>query len=227
MADAWIALGKVASDRRDWASVEQIGVQIIKISPASPGGYLFHATARMNQIDAAGAEADLKQLIQVTLQNPLGYAKLGQLRAFEKRWNEAEALYPEALNRSPNFLDAIQGIVELDMQRGQAIDAIQFVREKIDSDSNDAALDLLQGQVLVRGKQPDGAKASFLKCLELDKQNLTGFIMLAHVEQSLGDVPGAIGHYKQAIAIAPSNAGYRYHLEMTYQKTERCEEGAD
>ena len=217
MADAWIALGKVASDRRDWSALEQIGVQVKKISPASPGAYLFHATARMNQNDAAGAEADLKQLIQVAPQNPLGYAKLGQLRAFTKRFPEAEALYREALNRSPNFLDAIQGIVELDFQRGKPADAIQFVQEKINANSNDAALYLLRGQVLVRAKQSADAKASFLKCIDLDKQNLTCFIMLAQVEQSLGDMPGAIGHYKQAIAIAPSNAGLYTTLGTLYE----------
>lgn len=217
MADAWIALGKIASDRRDWSALEQIGVQLKKISPAAPGGYLFHATARMNQNDAAGAEADLKQLIQIAPQNPLGYAKLGQLRAFTKRIPEAEALYREALNRSPNFLDAIQGIVELDFQRGKPADAIQFVQEKINGDANDAALYLLQGQVFARAKQPTDAKASFLKCIELDKQNVSGFIMLAQAEQALGDLPGAIGHYKQAIAISPGNAGLYTTLGALYE----------
>ncbi len=217
MADAWIALGKVASDRRDWSALEQIGAQVKKISPASPGGYLFYATARINQNDAAGAEADLKQLIQVAPQNPLGYTKLGQLRAFTKRFPEAEALYREALNRSPNFLDAIEGIVELDFQRGKSADAIQLVQEKISANSNDAALYLLQGQILVRAKQPADAKAYFLKCIELDKQNLTGFLMLAQVEQTLGDAPAAIGHYKQAIAIAPGNAGLYTTLGTLYE----------
>ena len=217
LTDAWVALGKVASDLRDWSALEQIGLQIKKISPTSPGGYLFHATARMNQNDGAGAEADLKQLIQVAPQNPLGYAKLGQLRAFTKRFPEAEALYSEALNRSPNFFDAIQGIAEIDFQRGKPADAIQLVQEKINADSNDAALYLLQGQVLVRAKQPADAKASFLKCIELDKQNLSGYVMLAQTEQSLGDVPAAIGHYKQAIAIAPSNAGLYTTMGTLYE----------
>lgn len=217
LTDAWVALGRVASDRRDWSALEQIGLQIKKISPASPGGYLYHATARMNQNDAAGAEADLKQLIQVAPQNPLGYAKLGQLRAFTKRFPEAEALYREALNRSPNFLDAIQGIVDLDFQRGKPADAIQLVQEKIKADSNNAALYLLQGQVLVRAKQLADAKASFLSCIELDKQDLSGYIMLAQVEQSLGDAPGAIGHYKQAIAMAPSNADLYTTLGTLYE----------
>jgi tetratricopeptide (TPR) repeat protein len=217
LTDAWIALGKIAGDRKDWAGLERIGVQLMKISPGSPGGYLFHATARMNQSDAAGAEADLKQLIQVAPQNPLGYAKLGQLRAFTKRWNEAEALYREALNRLPNFLDAIQGIVELDFQRGKSADAVQFIQEKINSNPNDPALYLLQGQALVRLKQPADAKQSFSQCIELDKQNLSGVIMLAQVEQNLGDVAEAIAHYRKAISLAPNNAGLYTALGTLYE----------
>jgi tetratricopeptide (TPR) repeat protein len=217
LADAWIALGRTASDRRDWAALELIGVQLMNISPGSPGGHLFHATARMNQNDATGAEADLKQLIQVAPQNPLGYAKLGQLRAFTKRWNESEALYREALNRSPNFLEAIQGIVELDLQRGKAADALQFIQEKIDAKPNDAALYFLQGQALVRLKRPADAKQSFSRCIELDKQNLSGVIMLAQVEQSLGDAPGAIAHYRKAISLAPNIAGLYTTLGTLYE----------
>lgn len=161
----------------------------------------------MNQNDAAGAEADLKQLIQVAPQNPLGYAKLGQLRAFTKRWSEAEALYREALNRLPNSLDAIEGIVELDFQRGKSADAVRFIQDRINSDPNSAALYLLQGQVFLRVKRPTDAKQAFSRCIEIDKQNLSGFVMLAQLEQSLGETPAAIAHYRQAIATSPTNAG--------------------
>lgn len=207
LTDAWVALGNAATDRHDWPALEQIGSQIVKISRVSPAGYLFDATARMNQNDAAGAEADLKQLIQVAPQNPMGYTKLGHLRAFTKRWKEAEALYRKALSLSPNFLDAIQGIVELDFQRGESAHAIQFVNEKVSSSPNNAELYLLQGQVFVRAKQLADAKRAFSRCIELDNQNLSGYVMLAQAEQSLGDLPGAVAHYRQAIALAPTNAG--------------------
>src|SRR5260370_27287495 len=207
LTDAWIALGKSATERRDWSDLETIGVRLMKVAPNSPGGYLFHATARVNQGDAAGAEADLKQLIQVFPQSPLGYAKLGQLRALTKRWNEAETLYRDALNRSPNFLDAIQGMVDLDFQRGKSGDALQFIQGKINADPNNAALYLLQGQSFVRAKQPADAKQSFSRCIELDKQNLTAFVQLAQVKKSLVNMAETIANYRKAIALAPNRAG--------------------
>lgn len=216
LAEAWIALGKAASDRRDWSGLEPIGEQLIKTAPASPAGYLFHATARMNQSDAAGAEADLKRLIELLPQNPLGYAKLGQLRAFEKRWNEAASLYQQALSLSPGFLDAIQGIADLDFQRGKAADALQFIQTKIDANPNDPSLYLLQGQAFLRDQKPADAKESFTKCVELDKQNLNAFVMLAQVQQTLGNMAEATADYEKAIALAPHNAGLYTALGAIY-----------
>ncbi len=218
LIDAWIALGKSAIDRRDWGDLELIAVQLLKIAPSSPGGYLFHATARMNQGDATGAEADLKQLIQISPESPMGYTRLGQLRALTKRWNEAESLYRDALNRSPNFFDAIQGMVDLDFRRGKPTDALQFIQAKINADPNNAALYLLQGQSYLGIKQSAEAKQSLSRCVDLDKQNLTCFVMFAQVEQALGDVTEAITHYQRAIALAPGNAGLFTILGALYER---------
>jgi tetratricopeptide (TPR) repeat protein len=217
LIDAWIALGKSATDRRDWGELEPIAVQLLKIAPTSPGGYLFHATARMNRGDATGAEADLKHLIQVSPESPLGYTRLGQLRALTKRWNEAESFYRDALNRSPNFFDAIQGMVDLDFRRGKSADALEFIQTKINADLNNAALYLLQGQSYLGIKQPSEAKQSLSRCVGLDNQNLTCLVTLAQVEQALGDVTGAITHYKRALALAPGNAGLFTTLGSLYE----------
>lgn len=217
MGDAWIGLGKRATERRDWRNLEPIGARLMKIAPTSPGGYLFHATARMNQGDVAAAEADLLKLIQISPQSPVGYAKLGQLRAFTKHWDEAETLYRAALTRSPNFIDAIQGMVDLDFERGKSAEALQLVQAKINTDSNDAALFLLQAQVYERIKQPADAKQSLFRCLQLNNQDLAAFIMLAQLEQSLNDAAGAITNYRHAITLSPNDTALYTALGVVYE----------
>ncbi|HVS88298.1 MAG TPA: tetratricopeptide repeat protein [Candidatus Acidoferrum sp.] len=218
LTEAWVALGTSATQRRDWSGLESIGVQLKQIAPQSSGGYLFHATARFNQGDAVGAEADLNQLTQVSPQSPIGYAKLGQLRASQKRWSEAENHYREAMKRAPDFLDAIQGMVDLDFRRGKSADALQFIQAQIHRDPNNAALYILQGESYLRDKQLAEAKRSFSRCVEIDKQNLTGFVMLGQVEQTLGNSTEAITNYQHAIALAPNNAGLYTTLGATYER---------
>src|SRR5260370_12903594 len=102
LTDAWIALGTTAAQRRDRTNLESIGMQLRKISPQSPGGYLFHATARFNQGDPVNAAADLNQIVKRSPENPLRHAQLGQLRAAQNRWNEPERFYHDALTRAPD-----------------------------------------------------------------------------------------------------------------------------
>lgn len=217
LAETWIALGTNAAQRQDWTNLEPIGVQLKKISPQSSGGYLFHATARFNQGDAASAEADLNQLLRMAPEMPMGYAKLGQLRAAQKRWNEAEQLYIEALRHSPDYLDAIRGMVDLDFRRGRPADARQFLQGQIARDPHNAILYLLQGEAYLQDKHLEDAKQSFSRCLELDKQNLTAFVMLGQVEQALGHPAESIASYQRAIAIAPNDAGLYTNLGVTYE----------
>jgi tetratricopeptide (TPR) repeat protein len=217
LTEAWVALGSSAAQRQDWTNLEPIGIQLKKISPQSPGGYLFHATARFNQGDPVSAEADLNQLIQLAPEIPMGYAKLGQLRASQKRWNEAERYYQEALKRAPDDPDAIQGMVDLDFRRGRAADARQFVQAQIDRAPNNAGLYLLLGQSYLQENRLVDARQSFLNCLEIEKQNLTGLIMLGHVEQALGHSAEAIANYQHAIAIAPNNAELYTTLAVSFE----------
>jgi tetratricopeptide (TPR) repeat protein len=147
----------------------------------------------------------------------MSYTKLGQLRASQKRWNEAEQLYREALKRVPDYLDAIHGMVDLDFRRGRPADARQFIQGQMARDPNNANLYLLQGEAFMQDKHLEDAKHSLSRCLELDKQNLTAFVMLGQVEQALGHSAEAIASYQHAIDIAPNNAGLYTTLGVTYE----------
>ena len=96
--------------------------------------------------------ADLNRLVQIAPQSPLGYAKLGQLRAAQKRWKEAENYYKEALKRTPDFPDAIQGLAELDMDQGKPDEALLFLQAQLAPNPNNAALYLLKAKHSYRRK---------------------------------------------------------------------------
>jgi Flp pilus assembly protein TadD len=205
LTDAWIALGGSATQRRDWTALEAIAEQLKKTTPTADS-YLFHATARINQGDVAGAEADLKELVRLRPQSPLGYNKLGQLRMQQKRWDEAQNFYREALKRSPDFLEATQGLVEIDFRRRKAAEGLQFLASQISAHRNNAALYLLQGEFYLRNKQPIDAEHSLSLCVQMDQQNAPGFALLARIQQDMGKTAEAIANYQHAIAIAPKNA---------------------
>lgn len=148
----------------------------------------------------------------------MAYAKLGQLRVSQKRWGEAESLYREALNRDPDFLDAIVGIVDIDFARGKPAEALQFVQAQIDRSPNNAALYLIQGESYARDKRLVDAEKSFARCLELDTRNLTGFTKLGQVQEALGRTTEALRNYERALAISPNNTGLYTAMGAAYEE---------
>src|SRR6202047_1082445 len=129
--EAWRVLGEIAVQRGDWSGLHNIAVELKKIAPRAAEGYLFHATSRMNQNDAASAEADLNQLFTLAPDQALGYVKLGQLRVMQKRLNEAETLYRQALSHEPGSIEAVQGLADVDFRRNKPDDALQLLKSNI------------------------------------------------------------------------------------------------
>jgi Flp pilus assembly protein TadD len=216
LTEAWVALGGSATQRRDWRGLEAIAEQLKKISPAAEG-YLYHATARINQGDSAGAEADLNQLIRLSPESPLGYNKLGQLRTSQKRWDEAQNFYREALKRSTEVLEATQGLVEVAFRRGKPAEGLEFLHTQIEAHPNNAPLYLLEGESYLRNKQLVEAEHSLSLCTQIDQQNAAGFALLARVQQDMGKTSEAIANYEHAIAIAPKNAGLYASLGASFE----------
>jgi len=99
----------------------------------------------------------------------LGYAKLGQLRILQKRLNEAETFYRQALSHEPASVDALQGLVDVDFRRNKPDAALHLLQTAIQQNPNSAQLYLLQGQALAQNKQPADAEKSLEQALQLDK----------------------------------------------------------
>lgn len=62
---------------------------------------------------------------------------------------------------------------------------------------------LLLGQIALRNQNSGKAESAFQKATELDKNNVTAFILLANVQVSRGSVDQAIGGYHRALQSNP------------------------
>jgi cellulose synthase operon protein C len=205
LQQAWSALGTNAAQQADWRSLEAIATQLRKISPGSPEGYLFHATAKFNEGDATAAEEDFKQLIQNAPQSPLGYIKLGQLRSQQKRWSEAENSYRQALSRNPNSLSATEGLVAVDFARNRPADAIRLLQAEIERTSGSSTLLFLLGQAQLRNGEAAEAGRSLTRSISLDNKNVNAIVLMAQLQVSGGNFEQGIASYQRAIELAPSN----------------------
>ena len=215
--EAWRALGEIAVQRADWTGLHNIAVELKKIAPRAAEGYLFDATSLMNQNDAASAEADLNQLVAIAPDKGLGYVKLGQLRVIQKRLNEAETFFRQALSHEPTSVEAIQGLVDVDFRRNKADDALQLLKTTIEQNPNNAQLFVLQAQALLQNKQPAEAEKSIERALQIDQQNVNALVLLAQLQAGRGARDEAISTYQRAVGIAPNSAALQVALGGLYE----------
>jgi tetratricopeptide (TPR) repeat protein len=215
--EAWRGLGESAMQRGDWSSLHDIAVQLKKSAPRLPEGYLFDATAHVNQNDTASAEADLKHLIALFPNNALGYVKLGQLRIAQKRLNEAEPLFHQALSHEPGSFDAVQSLVYLDLRRGKPGDALVLLQAQLANNPNSAPLHLLEGQVFAQNKQVADAEHAFERAAELDNRNPTALALLAELQANRGARDQALATYQRAIDLSPTNLSLQVAQGSLYE----------
>jgi len=219
LSEAWIALGASAAARSDWRSLEQISTQLKKSAPNSLDALLFHATARFNQGDRASAEADLDHLLELAPDRPIAYIKLGQLRVSEKRYTEADTYFRQALRRDPNSIDAVKGIVGIDLAKNRPADALQFLEEQIAHNPNSPALYLVEGQLQLERKQSVLAEAALSRAIELDPSSVAALVLLAQTQVSLGKTELAIAHYQKAIELSPREPRWYVAVGSLYEKS--------
>jgi tetratricopeptide (TPR) repeat protein len=113
------------------SQLETSGVAIENAVPNSPEGYIFHSRALFRRGDQAGAEADLKKAIAVAPRSSIGYSHLGDSRTAQKRYEEAEKAYAQALDRDPSAVDPLTGLVKVDLERKQPAKALRLVQDQI------------------------------------------------------------------------------------------------
>jgi len=112
MVAAQQALAELDLRKNDVDLLDKSAEQLIAVETRLSNGYLFRATARVVRKDLAGGEADLKKPWKWR-RKAGGYAAWGDLRASQKRFSEAEKLYDRLSIVTPNFFNAMQGLVDI------------------------------------------------------------------------------------------------------------------
>ncbi|HYT23066.1 MAG TPA: tetratricopeptide repeat protein, partial [Candidatus Polarisedimenticolia bacterium] len=158
------------------------------------------------------------QLLLIAPNSALGYVKLGQLRGAQKRLDEAEKMFRQGLARDSHSLEALEGLVELELLKKKPDQALRLIREQLDSNPQNAALYLMQGNALLQNKQPEEAAHSLERAVELDGQNVSALVLLAGLESSLGKFDQSIATYQRAIGVAPNDVRLYVALGGVYER---------
>lgn len=181
MIEARRALANLAVRRGNLQLLTDSANALVTDEPNAPEGYIFRAIATFGRGDETGAEADLQKAITLAPNNPVPYGQLAGLRLRQKRFSEAEKLYQQALDRGPQYFDALQGLVMTYGAQKELPKAVAAVQAQIQKVPNDPAYYRLLGGVLLDTGQHDAAKAAVEKSLELNNKDADSYLLLVKV----------------------------------------------
>jgi tetratricopeptide (TPR) repeat protein len=211
MSAAHQSLATLAASRGDVQQLASNAEQMISSDPFNPDGFLLRAASRFARGDMAGGEADLKRAGDLAPRSPAPLARLGQVRAFQKRYPEAVLLFEQALERDPGNGEAMQGLITALVAQKQVPRALTRLQQQLAKVPQSSSLHFLLGNLYREPALNDLEKAeqAFAKAVELNKNFLEAFILLAEVQVQRGGVERAVATYERAIAENPRDVrGY-------------------
>jgi tetratricopeptide (TPR) repeat protein len=205
MPDPQRALAALALRQRDEPLLLTSSEQLIKLEPGAAEGYIFHSEAMWAKGDTAAAEEDLRKAVSEAPEDPAGYARFGDLRVQQKRYDEAEKLYEQALALNSSATDALAGLVEIDVRRNQPEAAVQRVQQQIARAPGVSNFYMLLGQVEIRTQNFAQAEASLEKAIELNHANVPAELLLANLQVSHGSPDRAVETLRNAVNRNPGD----------------------
>jgi tetratricopeptide (TPR) repeat protein len=153
--------------------------------------------------------------------------KFGELRLAQKRANDAETSFQQALSRDPNSLEALEGLITVAQLRNKPEDALKLIQNRISKDPNNANLYLLQGELLLQGKQVEQAEASFNRVVEIDNRNAHALTRLGEFQLGRSQYDQASSYFQRALQVAPNDAGLQVALGTVYEKQGNWQKAED
>jgi len=205
MNEAQLALAQLALTKGDHDLLRQTAEQLVKNLPSDPRGYILRANAELFANQTAAAEADMKQSITVAPQNSLGYSAMGGWLVGRGKLQEAQTYFEQALDRDPNQLEAMNGLIGIFVRQKQSTKAIGRLQQGIAESPNNDAYYTLLGGLQATNKDLSGAEASLEKAVALNKNNLAAFALLSNVESNQGSTDKALATAYKSIEANPKS----------------------
>jgi tetratricopeptide (TPR) repeat protein len=196
-APAQVALAKLslANGKNDEAI--QYAQNAIQSVPGYAEAYLLLAQAHLANNNPTGAEHPLKILETALASNPVVQTELGRLYLAKGNRAGARAAFDKALEQNPTEIDAIQGVVAMDLQDHNAAAALARIEAAQTAAPQNAELRLIAARVYATVNDLPAAERSLKKALETSPNNLRVYEALARVYAMQQRLPEATAEFEK------------------------------
>jgi tetratricopeptide (TPR) repeat protein len=201
----------------------------IALNPSDENGYLAFASLCLDHQDFKGAE----RVISVGLSRQPKSSSLvferGILNAMQDHFDDAEADFQMSANLAPESNTGYIGLGVTYLETGKAAQAVPVLRSRLQDHPDDANLNYLYAEALLRaGAQPGEpayleAQNRLQKSITIDPKLVEPHVSLGKIYLNENRVNDAVHQFELARSIDPNSKAACAHLAVGYRKLGQSE----
>jgi len=186
--------------------------QAVAASPDDPMlrgqlGYLKLATG-----DLAGAEADMRRVVELLPYNPENWYLLGLILIQKQHYEEAVVVFQRAFQCNPGTVQSLQNAAQALVSLGRREEAIRAFRRVVAIKPDATAAWISLGQVLEKLGRKSEAEDCYHQALAHHPHTADDLAILARLCRNRGWLEAAVTNCAEAVKLNPMDP--EFHIEM-------------
>ena len=199
----------------------------LKTAPTSLELLLAKADVYTAKKDTKGIRKVLESIKAEHPDSPVGYYRMGQLLAAERKHDQALGQFEAAWKKSSGEREILVAIVNTHLAQRKPDKAIDRLNAVLQQSPQSAFVHEMLGEVYASQRNYTEAEVHFRKAIELSPSWPQPYGSLAKLLQTKGDLPGSISLYEQGLAAAPNDVGLMLYLAGTHERMKNHEKAIE
>lgn len=214
---AQIRLSQIELSRGSAETSVQLAQDAVNTQPGNPVARLMLARSLTARGELARAETELKGLLSKYPHVAAVHAQAGITALARQDLAVARRSFERAQQIDPNSMEALAGLVALDIQAKQPAEALKKVEGQIARTPNSAPVYLLAARTRLVNRDAAGAEQALRKAIEIDSTLLPAYGMLGQLYIAQKKMDQAIGEFERIVAQKPNNVAAHTMVAMILQ----------
>jgi tetratricopeptide (TPR) repeat protein len=168
-----------------------------------------HAQEFIDRGDYEQARRELVQLATMAPSSAETQQRLGMVLQLENRLPEAETCFRAALQRDPDYVEALIGLGQVEAVRGDFASALKRFETAIEIDPHLPTAHFSLGRLFESQGKTDDALAEYFRTLEFEPNNTEVCLNVAAIQLAHNQPDQALSRLDRVVELAPDNGRAR------------------
>lgn len=183
----------------------QLAEDAVSTDPENPVARLFLARGLMVQGDLRRAEVETRVVLDKFPNAAVVHAQLGTLALLRRDTGTARRSFDRALELDPNSLEALTGLVTIDLATKRPTEARARVESKLAQTPGSGALMLLAARTYASDGDLVKAEQTLRRAIEQDASNLSAYGLLGQLYLAQRKLDAAVGEFETLATKQPNS----------------------